>query len=257
VPPEPAFVARALEAARRAAQAGGAAALPHWRNLASVETKADGTPVTAADRAAEAAILEVLRGAFPDHAVLSEESGASGGPSPSRWIVDPLDGTLGFSRGGRHWGPLVALEHEGRVLAGAMALPAMGESYWAARGHGCWRDGERCAVSEVAAWSGAILLVGSLRPLLGRREAGMLSLIRGARQTRCPGDLAGVADLVSGRAEAWLEAGVQAWDLAALKVMVEEAGGRFTDLQGGDDIERGEAVASNGRLHAHLLAALA
>jgi histidinol-phosphatase len=219
-----------------------------------VETKSDGTAVTVADAESEAAILAVIRGAFPGHAVLTEESGMLGEPGTTRWIVDPLDGTLGFSRGGQFWGPLVALEHEGRVVAGAMALPALQETYWAGRGMGAWRDGERLAVSEVSDWGRATLVLGEMGRLLeGSSEAGVLSLLRTARQTRCPGDLAGAAAVLNGRAEAWLEAGVKPWDVAAVAVLVEEAGGRFTDFAGAASIESGEAVASNGRLHAHVL----
>ncbi len=247
-------VARAMDTARRAVEAAAEASLRHWRRLASVETKPDGTAVTVADRESEAAILGVVRGVFPGHAILTEESGALGEPGSSCWIVDPLDGTLGFSRGGPCWGPLVALEHEGQVVAGAMALPALGETYWAGRGLGCWRDGERLSVSSVAEWSQATLVLGEIGRLLEKpREAGILSLLRTARQTRCPGDLAGAAVILSGRGEAWLEAGVQPWDVAAIKVLVEEAGGRFTDFSGRESIESGEAVVTNGRLHPHVL----
>src|SRR5512143_1840763 len=131
-------LALALETSRRAAEAASAAALRHFRTGVRVEVKPDRTPVTVADREAEAAALAVIRDAFPGHAVLGEETGAGAGDAASRWIVDPIDGTRGFTRGGSFWGPLVALEQDGRVVAGAMALPALGETYWAARGMGCW-----------------------------------------------------------------------------------------------------------------------
>ena len=125
----------AMETARRAAEAGGAAALRHFRAGVRVELKPDRTPVTVADREAEAAIVEVIRGRFPGHAILGEETGAHAGAG-ARWIVDPVDGTRGFTRGGSFWGPLVALEVGGEVVAGAMGMPALGELYWAARGRG-------------------------------------------------------------------------------------------------------------------------
>src|SRR6266478_1181825 len=131
-------LANAMLVARRAVEAGSAASLVHFERGVRVEVKSDHTPVTQADRDSEAAILAVVREAFPDHAFLSEESGARPGSADTRWIVDPLDGTKGFVRGGKFWGPLVAVEHRGDVVAGAMALPALGETYWAARGLGAW-----------------------------------------------------------------------------------------------------------------------
>ncbi|HEY6180013.1 MAG TPA: inositol monophosphatase family protein, partial [Kofleriaceae bacterium] len=124
---------RALSVARDAVAAGGAAALAHLRRGVVVETKPDLTPVTAADRAAEDEIIGVIRAAFPDHAILGEEGGARGAGAV-RWIVDPIDGTRGFARGGMMWGPMVALEVAGELVVGALALPALGRTYWAARG---------------------------------------------------------------------------------------------------------------------------
>jgi histidinol-phosphatase len=228
-----------------------------------VELKPDRTPVTAADRDAEAAILGAIRERFPGHAVLAEETGAHEGSAASRWIVDPLDGTRGFSRGGSFWGPLVALEHEGEIVAGAMALPALGETYFAARGRGAWiRTGaatpRRLAVSGVRAWEDATLSLGELHLLLagGLRDPAT-SLATSCAQARCYGDLAGCAMVLTGRAEAWVEAGVKIWDLAPLKILVEEAGGRFTDLAGAATHASGECIASNGLVHDRVLAAFA
>src|SRR5512134_476203 len=128
----------AMETARRAAEAASRASLAHFRRGVRVEVKPDRSPVTAADRDSEQAVLEVVRSAFPAHAFLGEETGEHAGSASSRWLGDPLDGTRGFTRGGSFWGPLVALEHEGEIVAGAMALPALGETYFAARGRGAW-----------------------------------------------------------------------------------------------------------------------
>src|SRR5512141_2260575 len=158
-------LAKAMDAARRAAEAASAASLAHFRRGVRVERKPDRTPVTQADRDSEAAILAVVRAAFPDHGFLGEEGGARAGDAETRWIVDPLDGTKGFTRGGSFWGALVGLEHRGEIVAGAMALPALGETYWAARGLGAWlRAGEaapqRLAVSRVGDWADATLSFG-------------------------------------------------------------------------------------------------
>jgi histidinol-phosphatase len=243
---------RALDVARAAVRAASEISLRHFDSALDVDTKEDGSAVTAADRESEAAILTTIRSAFPEHGVLAEESGASG-RGPSRWIVDPLDGTLGFTRGGRFWGPLVALEHEGEVVAGAMALPALGRTYWAARGLGAFRDGTRLRVTDAPEWSTAIVSLGEMRGLL---SPPVIDLIRRARSARCYGDLAGCALLLDGQADAWLEAGVKPWDLAPLLVLVEEAGGRFTDFSGRRTPHSGSAVAAGAALHEAALAAL-
>lgn len=251
-----------METARRAAEAGGAAAMRHFRTGVRVEIKPDRSPVTAADREAEAAIVEVIRARFPGHAILGEETGAHAGEG-ARWIVDPVDGTRGFTRGGSFWGPLVALEAGGEVLAGAMAMPALGELYWAARGRGAWRSvgsgaPERLRVSGIAAWDEATLSLGEQKFLLApatREQVHRLTVT--AAQARGYGDLAGCAMVLTGRAEAFLEAGVQVWDIAPLKVLVEEAGGRFTDLAGTPTHLSGACVASNGLVHDHVLGELA
>jgi histidinol-phosphatase len=244
----------ALDTARRAVQAAGRAALAHFRRGVGVEWKADGSPVTAADRDAEAAILGAIRAAFPTHSILAEESGVIAGDPESRWFVDPLDGTRGFARGGTCWGPLVALEHAGDLLAAAMALPAQGITYWALRGEGAFRDGERVRVSAVARLDQATVCVGEMRVLLAPdRRDGVVDLVRAAASARCPGDLAGCATLLEGRADVWIEAGVKIWDLAAPRLLVEEAGGSVSDLGGAASIAAGEALATNGLLHAEAL----
>ena len=253
----------ALDTARRAVRAASAASLRHFRRGVQVEVKPDRTPVTAADRDSEAAIVRVVRRAFPRHAILCEESGAHAGAAAAdgRWIVDPIDGTRGFTRGGSFWGPLLALEHHGEVVVGAMALPALGETYWAARGRGAFLQRARAKpvrlrVSRVADWGQATLSLGELRFLLAPGRAPAVErLVATAASARCYGDLAGCALVLTGRAEAWIEAGVKEWDLAPLKVLVEEAGGRFTDLAGRPTASSGHCLASNGLVHRRVLAA--
>ena len=150
-----------------------------------------------------------------------------------------------------------------RDRAGAMALPALGEVYWAARGLGCWLAAGgaapvRLAVSPVTDWGEATLSLGEPRLLLSPpllERVGRLAT--SAASARCYGDLAGCALVLRGQADAWVEAGVQIWDIAPLQILVEEAGGRFTDLDGRPTHASGNCVASNGRLHDHVLAALA
>ena len=244
---------RALAIAKEAVAAAGAAALAHLRKGIVVETKPDLSPVTAADREAEDEIVRIIRAAFPDHAILGEEGGARG-TGEVRWIVDPIDGTRGFARGGIMWGPMIALEVRGELVVAAIALPAQGTTYWASKGEGCFRDGTRLAVSGVTELADATLSVGELRRMT--KHTGITSLIARAASTRCYGDLAGCALVLDGRAEAWIEGGVKPWDLAAPALLVAEAGGRFTDWTGAPTFEGGYGVASNGRLHDEILRAL-
>lgn len=240
----------ALKVARDAVGAAGAAAMTHLRRGVIVETKPDMTPVTAADRAAEDEIIAVIRATFPDHAILGEEGGARGN-GDVRWIVDPIDGTRGFARGGTMWGPMIALEVRGELVVGAMALPAQGRTYWAARGRGAFRDGTRISVSHIAELGDATLSLGELRRFAGK--AGFPGLVAAAASSRCYGDLAGCALVLDGQAEAWIEGGVKEWDLAAPAILIAEAGGRFTDWDGASTWKNGDCVASNGRLHDVLL----
>ena len=247
-----------METARRAIVAASAASLRHWRTDLVIERKADASPVTAADRDSEAAILGVIRAAFPHHDVLAEESGASGtGAGRHRWVVDPLDGTRGFSRGGSFWGPIVGLEEDGRVVAGAMGLPALDEVYWAGRGRGAFCNGARLTVSAIDRWSEATLSLGESRVVFAPATAARMSaLVTGAASTRCYGDVAGCAQFLQGRAEAWIEAGVQPWDIAGLRVLIEEAGGRLTDLTTAAGWPPISVVASNPALHDELVTRL-
>jgi histidinol-phosphatase len=244
----------AMNVAKDAVEAAARAALPHWERGVAVEKKADRSPVTVADRESEAVIMETIRKTFPDHAFLTEESGAHQGDPGQRWIVDPIDGTRGFSRGGKFWGPLVAFENGGEIVAGALAMPALGQVYWAARGLGCWKNGLRCRVSTIDDWNEATLSLGELRPLLSEPHVdAVLDLIRTAASARDYGDLAACALVLDGQAEVWIEAGVKPWDIAPTKILLEEAGGRFTNFAGDSSLEPGTAIGSNARLHAHVL----
>lgn len=249
-------IAKAMDVAREAVAAAAAASLRHFRTGVRVEVKPDRSPVTAADRESEAAILAVVAKAFPNAAILAEESGVRAGDGRMRWIVDPLDGTRGFTRGGTFWGPLVGCEVDGEIVAGAMGLPALSKAYWAGRGLGAFRDGTKLALSGVPAWEDATLSLGEAHKLLAPpwREK-VLALATSCASTRAYGDLAACAMLLDGVADAWLEAGVQPWDLAPLAILVEEAGGVFTDFAGKRALS-GTAIGANPALHARLLAAL-
>lgn len=257
-----------LETAKDCVALAVRCSLKYFRGDIRVETKPDRSPVTQADKESEQAIVQLLTGRYPEHAILGEEGGAHEKPSDHRWIIDPVDGTRGFSRGGTFWGPLVALEVKGEIVVGAMALPALGEMYYAEKGGGTWhvaidREGrvvsepKRLHVSAISVWEDATLSLGELQRLMGGpKKDAVAKLAATAANARCFGDLAACSMLFAGRAEAWIEGGVQIWDLAPLKILVEEAGGRFTDLDGLPTHTSGHALATNGKFHDQILQAL-
>ena len=246
-----------LEAMIDAARAGGAVALGHFRRGIEVGLKADRSPVTVADHEAEAAIVETLRRAFPDHGVLGEESG-SRGSAERRFIVDPIDGTRNFVRGIPVWAVMLGLEERGAITAGVIWEPVRGNLYLARRGQGAFLNGERIRVSRVAALGEAMLVHATLNAL--RRDGlwdGFVRLVDATARQRGFGDYLCYTTIAEGKAEVALATNVKAWDLAAAKILLEEAGGRLTDVRGEDSITRGTALASNGFLHEAALRLLA
>jgi histidinol phosphatase-like enzyme (inositol monophosphatase family) len=244
-----------LEVALEAAQAGGARTLAYFNAGTAVEWKGDGSPVTAADREAERAMRAVIGRAFPTHAILGEEEGETAGTAPYRWIIDPLDGTRTFVRGVPLYGTLVGVEVEGEPVVGVVHLPALGETVAAARGEGCTWNGRPCRVSAVDRLDQALLLVTDERVARARSGAYDRLVARTALQ-RTWADCYGYALVATGRAEVALDPIMNVWDCAALLPIVAEAGGRFTDWRGRPTIHGGEAVATNGRLHAEVLGLL-
>ena len=225
-----------------------------------VSAKPDLTPVSDADLAVEQAIRERLATVRPDDAVLGEEDGESG-TGPRRWVVDPVDGTKNFVRGVPVWASLIALQQDGVVTVGVVSAPALGRRWWAARGLGAWcrddRGTRRLQVSGVTALADASVSYSSLTGWeeQGRLD-GLLRLSREVWRTRAYGDFWSHVMVAEGAVDASFEPEVSLWDLAPLQVVVEEAGGRFTDLSGSARPDGGSAVCSNGRLHDDVLARL-
>jgi histidinol-phosphatase len=215
-----------------------------------VETKPDRTPVTEADRAVELALRERLGRERPDDAILGEELGGESGGSGRRWIIDPLDGTRNYSRGVPVWATLIALEDEGEVVLGVVSAPALGRRWFAERGGGAWAGDNRVRVSAIRRIEDAVLSF----PL----EHPVPALATRAWHARGYGDFWAHMLVAEGSVDGAIDAdGVKLWDLAAVQVIVEEAGGRFTDRSGARELESGSAVSSNGHLHDELLAAAA
>ncbi len=247
-------IAPAMELARLT----GDIALGHYRSRLDVETKADGSPVTIADRAAETAAREWVRRYFPEDGVLGEEFGEERPGAPRRWIIDPIDGTKSFVRGVPLWGSLVALCEGERVLAGAACFPAVGELVAAAPGAGCWWNGSRSFVSSVAAIDSATVVTTDSRFNERPDRRAAWDRIAGASAiARSWGDCFGYLMVATGRAELMCDAILSPWDAAALYPIVREAGGVFTDWDGRDTAFGGSAVATNQALAADLRARLA
>jgi len=247
-----------LQAAEEVARVAGTVALASFGRRIAVERKADGSPVTAADRAAEQTAREWLAAHYPADAVLGEEGGASGAPGARRWIIDPIDGTKSFVAGVPLWGTLIACARGEEVLAGAIYCAAAGEMVAAARGEGCWWNGTRAQVSPLQVLDEATVLTTDERfATRGARRDAWQSLAARARIARTWGDCYGYLLVATGRAEAMLDGAMSVWDSAALLPVIEEAGGVFTDWAGRRTGFGGEAIATNAALAAEIRQVLA
>jgi histidinol-phosphatase len=240
--------------AMEAAQEGGQLALRYFDTDLTVESKPDATPVTVADRQTEALIRTRLLGAFPKDGFLGEESGDTPGSSGFRWIIDPIDGTRSFVRGIPIWATLIGLEYREEQIAGVAYVPALRQTFRALQGDGAYRDERRIHVSSIASFAEAQLFYSSLSWFIkaGCREP-FLDLVMRTHRQRGFGDFYGFVLVAQGSGEIMIEHGVHAWDVAALKVIVEEAGGRFSNWDGGGSIFRPDVLVSNGKLHEETL----
>jgi histidinol-phosphatase len=248
-----------LQLALEAAAAAASVTLDAFRRPSlRVETKADNTPVSEADQAAEAAIRELIGRQRPDDAVLGEEMGTTGSGG-RRWVVDPIDGTANFVRGVPVWATLIALEVDGHVDLGVVSAPALGRRWWARRGEGAYAGApggrvEKIHVSGIARLEDATVSSGCMGDFEHLdRIAGLRAR---AGRDRGFGDFWSHMLVAEGACDVGLDPVASVWDLAALQVVVEEAGGRFTDFSGVARTDGGSAISSNGLLHDTVLAAL-
>ncbi len=223
-----------------------------------VEAKPDLTPVTDADKAVEESLRNVLRRSRPRDAVLGEEFGRDGG-GPRCWVIDPIDGTKNYVRGVPVWATLIGLMDRDRVVMGVVSAPLLGRRWWAASGNGAWTGrgltkAARCRVSDVSRIEDASFSYSSLS---GWADSGVLdgflALGQSAWRSRAYGDFWSHVLVAEGAVDFSAEPEVSLWDLAALQIIVEEAGGTFTDLSGRATPDGGSVVCSNGRLHAEVL----
>lgn len=247
-----------LELALELADAADAVTTARFLDRAlRVETKPDRTPVTEADLAAEAAMLEVLAARRPTDSVLSEEAGATG-DSSRQWVLDPIDGTKQFLRGLPSWATLIALRDNAETVVAVVSAPALGRRWWATRGGGAFSDrGARLQVSGIGSLGDAVLMHAELSAwdATGGPEP-LVALARDCWQSRGYGDFWIHCLVAEGAADIAAEPGPSLWDLAAPALLVEEAGGRFSSLDGRPGPENGSALSTNGRLHEAALAAL-
>lgn len=253
--PEPQGRSPELEAALAASQAAGEISRRYFRGNLEVKTKADRTPVTRADVECEQAIRDLVLGRFPGHAFYGEETGRSGGARADLWLVDPIDGTKAYVRGYPMFSTQVALMRKSELVLGVSNAPVFGELAWAESGQGAWLNGQRLAVSDVDDPARAALSTGNLKSLAASGAWSRLGeLVAIVDRIRGYGDFLHYHLLAAGRIDAVIESDVHILDIAALAVIVREAGGLFTDLEGNPPgLETTSVLAANPRLHARLL----
>lgn len=227
------FMKTYLETALSAARAAAVDILQYYRGEFEVELKEDQSPVTVADRRAEEIIREKLLGAFPDHGFYGEESGSTQANADYLWLVDPIDGTKSFVGGYGMWSTQIALMHRGALVLGVSSAPAADEVAWGAQGLGAHLDGEPLNVSGKSLLSEASVSTGNLQSLARSAQwANLGRIFAGVNRTRGYGDYYHYHRLAAGQIDAVIESDVNILDIAALCVIVREAGGVFTDLQG-------------------------
>lgn len=246
------------DAARDAARQAAQLALRSFDAGLPVEWKDNQSPVTAADRNAELLLRELLLDTFPDDGFLGEEFGAKPGTSGYRWIIDPIDGTRNYCRGIPVWATLVGLEQGGRPVLGVVDAPALMVNFRAMRGDGAYRNDRPIRVSGVDQMRGALMDSSSPTVFVQRGcGAALLNLAGKVQRARAMGTFYGYVLVAQGAADVMVGLGVSPWDVAALRPIVEEAGGRFTDWDGTPTSERPAVVATNGLLHDEVVELLA
>jgi histidinol-phosphatase len=249
-----------LALAHAACDEADALARAAFRRDLRITTKPDRTFVTETDTAIERAIRTRIAAAHPDHGLVGEEYGTEAGDATTRWYIDPIDGTHNFIRGVPLFGTLLAVGREDELQAAVLSAPALHERWWARRGGGAWARGaddeapRRIHVSGVASLADAQLLYGSGHDIeASGRAPGFHALLGEVWRERGFGDFWGYALLAEGAAEAMVEVDLWPWDAAAPMVLIEEAGGRVTDLDGRRAIDSKTFLATNGLLHDEML----
>ena len=231
------------------ARGAGEITLQYFRKKPETSKKSDGSYVTIADREAESYLRKQIAERFPDDGILGEEEGESQGTSGRRWILDPIDGTFAFVHGVPLYGVLIAVEISGQMSVGVVNIPALGEIVSAAKGLGCFLNGEPARVSATAELERALLLCTNFSECARQGFGRAAELLQAkARVSRTWGDCYGYVLVATGRADVMLDPVMNLWDCAPLLPIMEEAGGTFTDWQGLRTVDGGNAIATNGLL---------
>ncbi len=233
----------------------GATAMRYQKLGIGSEMKDDGTPVTAADKECERLIRQGIKQTFPDDDILGEEEGETvQSRSDRKWIIDPIDGTYNYARGVPIFSTLLALEAGGEIVLGVVHAPACNDTFWAEAGAGAYKNGERLRVSTTSQLAESQFNFGAPNRILEKGYwNGFTLLVASTYRQRGFGDYLGFSFVFEGKAEAMLEIGVKPWDLAPMKVIIVEAGGKYSDLEGGSSIYSGSCLVSNGYLHETIL----
>jgi len=247
-----------LRVALQAAEAAGEISRAYFRGNFTVKTKADMTPVTQADFECEEKIRDIILGAFPDHGFYGEETGKTQSEAAYLWLVDPIDGTKGFVRRYPFFSTQIALQRTDELVLGVSNGTMMQELAWAERGQGAWLNGDRLQVSDVDSLDRASLSTGNLKTIAGEDGWQKLGeIVATVDRIRGYGDFYHYHLLAAGKIDAVIESDVNILDIAALAVIVTEAGGTFTDLQGrAPCLDTTSVLAANPALHAELLGSL-
>ena len=228
--------------------------LASFRRHLDVRTKADGTWVTATDELVERTLRAQIARRFPDHAVLGEEDGRQGPEHAPTWILDPIDGTTNFVRGNPIYATLIAVQVDGEEVAGVVSAPALGSRWDAVVGGPARQDGREIRVSDIDRLDDAEVALGGLDTFVASGHDRFATTLAGrVARVRGYGDFWQHCLVASGSTDVAVETTVALWDLAAVKCVVEAAGGRFTDLAGRRTADGGSAVSSNGHLHPPVL----
>lgn len=248
------FLATALQAAKAAREL----ILSYYNGEFDIEIKADQTPVTVADRGAEQVIRDTLGSAYPGHGIFGEEYGAENKDTEYLWLVDPIDGTKSFVKRYGMFSTQIALMHRGELILGVSCAPAMNELVWATRGGGAFNAEGQLHISEVGSIDQASISTGNIQSLAaGKRWTALGQILAHTNRTRGYGDYYHYHRLAAGQLDAVIESDVNILDIAALYVIVTEAGGIFTDLDGRKpDLDTRSVLAATPALHAVLSAEL-
>jgi len=240
-----------LDFALDAAWQAGRITLGYFQTGVSAERKSDNSPVTIADKQSEKKLREMIGHYWPDHQIIGEEFGRSAEAQKAdayTWILDPIDGTKSFVQGVPLYGVLIGLMHGEESLIGVAHFPALNETVYAAKGEGCYWNGRRAHVSKTSQLKDAVLLGSDVRIQNASKRTGWQRLVEATYVQRTWGDSYGYLLVATGRADIMMDEKMAIWDCAPFPVILNEAGGTFTDWRGTPGISAGESIATNGAL---------